>query len=236
MLSVRDISFGRVFGLLKADVRTGNRRVGKAGNRVLICSRFQGCFQLRRSSGHCPDRQIHRLASNPLPGGQRTCCAGDPALNGVQLRGVIGANPGAVTTTETGFGILQHRAIFRMLGIGFGRAAFHAHRVITVVAGHGNIHALEVGIRAAFDIAHGSEKVNARGCHFLGAGRFTGVAADTVVCRKSGNRAACCGWGSCLRWVAIDFHGTACWGFGLGDINQRNQLSITVGVSGNWVR
>src|SRR5437867_3027765 len=108
----------------------------------------------------------------------------DLALDRVELRRVVRAHPGAVAAAEAGLGVLQHRAVFGVLGVGARRAALEAHRVIAMVAGHRDVHALVVGEAAALDITHRAEGQVRRVVVLLAAGRFAGVAADAVVGRE----------------------------------------------------
>ncbi len=50
-----------------------------------------------------------------------------------------------------------------------------------MITGHGNIHALVIRVAAAFDITYRAESQVCWVFVLLGAGRFTGVTANTVI-------------------------------------------------------
>src|SRR5690606_6527877 len=78
----------------------------------------------------------------------------------------------------------QHGAVLGVLRVGLRRATFQAHRIVAMVAGHRDVHALVVGIAAAFDVSDRAEGDVSRVLVLLAASGFAGMAADAVVGRK----------------------------------------------------
>ena len=173
---------GHGFGLLEANVGVSDVGIGESGNlRQHLLAVFRGVFD------HTKVQRVTQAGG--YTGGFQTLfqavythiALGHLALNGVQLRCIVGAYPGAVATAKAGVRILQHGAVFCVLGVSPSGAAFQAHRIIAMVTGHGDVHAFVVGVGAPFHVAHGTEADVGRIAVLFAAGRFTGMAADAVV-------------------------------------------------------
>ncbi len=130
-------------GLLETDVGVRNVRARKAGNGhlglgaalrdVLDHAEIQGLAEAGRYAG--------RFQAHLQPVHAHVALAHLP-LDRVELRRVVGAHPGAVAAAEADVRVLQHRAVFRELGVGAGRATLQADRVVAMVAGHRDVDAL----------------------------------------------------------------------------------------------
>ncbi|GIX22115.1 MAG: hypothetical protein KatS3mg121_0898 [Gammaproteobacteria bacterium] len=145
-----------------------------------------------------------------------------PALDRVELRGVVGTHPGAVAATEADVGILDDRAVLGVLGVGPRRATLQAHRVVAVVAGHRDVQAQEVRVTAAFHVAHRAETQVRRQVVLLAAGGLAGVATDAVVGgEKEGVLLVAVRVRTDVR-VAVDLERFS------GAVHEPNRLSIAV--------
>ena len=68
-----------------------------------------------------------------------------------------------------------------MLSVGIGGTALQTNRIVTMVTGHGNIHAHEIGVTASLHIAHRTKAEMCRQLVLLATGGFAGMAADAIV-------------------------------------------------------
>ena len=188
---------GQLLDLLEADVGIGDlgRRESR-GSRLAPARGLRGSFSITPKSSALPTQADTQAGFSPTSRrSTHMLHLRDLALDRVELRRVVRAHPGAVAAAEAGFRVLQHRAVFGVLGVGARRAALQAHRVVAMVARHRDVHALVVGEAAAFDIAHRAEGQVRRVVVLLAARRFAGMAADAVVGGEVRSRAACCGSG-----------------------------------------
>src|SRR5690606_11998889 len=153
-IGTRELTRHRLL-LLEADVGLGDGGVGEAGN---------GGFHLLAVFRHALDdaevqsvahagRNAGRLEADLKPVDTHVALL-YLSFHRIKLWSVDATDPGAVATAETGVRILQHRAILRMLGIGIGRAALEAYRIIAMVTCHRDVHAGKRGIRSTCYVAH----------------------------------------------------------------------------------
>ncbi len=104
----------------------------------------------------------------------------DDAAFGVELRHGVGAVPHAVLAADAGVGGVEHDAGDGVFRVGVDRAALEAVGVEAVVAAHGEIVALRVGIGAAFDLADAAPDDVGGVAVLLVAGDLAGAAADAL--------------------------------------------------------
>src|SRR5690606_26523620 len=223
--------------LLETDIGVGDRRVGEAGD-----ADFR-LLPILRDVFHHTEIQGIAHAGGYTGGLQAHFQAVDAHIalrylshDGVELGRVVGAYPGAVAAAEAGVRVLEHGAVLGVLGVGGGGAALEAHRVVAVVAGHGDVEALVIRVGAPLHITHGAERQVRRGLVLLGAGGFAGVAADAVV----GGEEKCVllvAVGVAADFlVAVDLHGTAPGEFFLHQLDQIDLLAVAVGVGNLRIR
>ena len=72
----------------------------------------------------------------------------------VVLRYAVRAVPGAVAASDTGIGRVQNQAGESVFGVRGDRTALEAGRLQAVITCHGEVQALGVGIRSAFDLTY----------------------------------------------------------------------------------
>ena len=168
--------------LLETDVRVGDVRGRKTGNAglQLIAVLRPGLDHAEIQRATETGRRAGRLQAD-LQAIDAHVAFRHVAGLGIQLRRVVRAHPGAVTAAEADIRVLQHRAIFRELGIGARRAALQAHRIVAMIARHRDVQTLIGGIAAALDIADRTKRQVWRQIVLLGTGRLAGVAGDTGV-------------------------------------------------------
>jgi hypothetical protein len=75
---------------------------------------------------------------------------------------------------------MQHNAVGRILGIGVNRASAQAGWLEAVVAAHGKVEPLCVGIRAAFDLTYAPPVNSRRIVVLFAAGHLTAMATDAL--------------------------------------------------------
>ena len=102
-----------------------------------------------------------------------------PALS-VILRHAVGAIPGAVPASDAGVGRVQYQPRQGVFGVRGDRAAFEARRLQAVIAAHGEVQPLCVGVRSTLDLSH-LPPVDFEGISVLfGTGDFAAAAADAL--------------------------------------------------------
>ena len=104
----------------------------------------------------------------------------DDAALGIELRHGVGAVPDAVLAADAGVGGVQDDAGDGIFGVGIDGAAFDAVGVEAVVAAHGEIVAMRVGVGAAFDLADAAPANVGGVAVLLVAGDLAGAAADAL--------------------------------------------------------
>ena len=105
--------------------------------------------------------------------------ADDTAL-GVELRNGVGAVPDAVLTADAGVGGVKDDAGDGIFRVGIDGAALDAVCAETVVAAHGEVEAVGVGLGAAFDLADAAPAKIGWSVVLLVAGDLAGAAADAL--------------------------------------------------------
>ncbi len=149
-------------------------------------------------------------------------------FDGIQLGGVVGADPGTVAAAETGVRVLQYGAVFDVFSVGAGWAAFQAYGVVAVVTGHGNIQALVIGVAAALDVAYRAEGDMGGVLVLFATGCFTGVAADTVIGGKEETVLLVAVGVTAHLGVFIDVQRSVDRQFALGQLDQVNLLAVAI--------
>jgi len=114
---------GQGFNLLEADIGVGDIRVGKAGNtdfrlfavfrNILHHAKIQGIAHAGRNTSGL---ETHFEAIHAH------IALGHLTHDRIELWRVVGAHPGAVAAPKAGFRVLQHSAVFGVLGVGGGGA------------------------------------------------------------------------------------------------------------------
>jgi hypothetical protein len=102
----------------------------------------------------------------------------DDAALGVELRDGIGAVPNAVLAADAGVGGVEDDAGDGVFGVGVDGAALDALGAEAVIAAHGEVEALGVGVGTAFDFADAAPAQVGRGIVLLVAGDLAGAATD----------------------------------------------------------
>ena len=104
----------------------------------------------------------------------------DDAALGVELGDGVGAVPDAILAADAGVGGVEDDAGDGVFGVGVDGAAFDALGIETVVATHGEIVPLGVGVGATFDLADASPADVGGVTVLLVAGDLAGAAADAL--------------------------------------------------------
>ena len=130
-------------GLLETNVRMRDLRCREAGYLCLqlVTVIGRGFYNAEVECAGKTGRDAGRFQADLQPVNAHIAL-GDMSGRGVQLRCIVGAHPGTVTAAKTDIRILQHGAILGELGVGQRRATLQADRVVAMIAGHGDIHAL----------------------------------------------------------------------------------------------
>ena len=145
--------------LLETDIGARDGGIGKSGYRHLQLiavvrprlddAKVQGTGEARGGAGRLQThfQTVHaHIALLYMPG------------YGIELWRIIRTHPGAVAAAEADIRVLQHRAVFSEFGIGAGGATGETHRIVAVIARHGEIEAMVIRPATALDITHGTER------------------------------------------------------------------------------
>jgi len=96
----------------------------------------------------------------------------------IELRHAVGAVPDTILATDAGICRVKNDARHRIFLVRIYRASLQAVRIKAVVASHGKIVALRIGIRASFNFADASPPQVGRVVILLIAGDLAGSAAN----------------------------------------------------------
>src|SRR4030095_6271036 len=141
----------------KRDARCGKAVVGRrkprgVGACCIVPLQFGDVHDLDLNGAFGAGADARRFATFGQPVVTHVAFADHSAFR-VVLRNSVGTIPGAVLAADTGLRVVDHNAGDGILRVGIYRATLQTRRLKAVIAAHGQVQPLRIGVPSAFDFA-----------------------------------------------------------------------------------